>query len=56
LNRVNERRLSGELATRDQALQWVGAYLSPEAGELNTEDIGRISAPEPNDHQPPTTN
>ena len=56
LNRVNERRLSGELATRDQALQWVGDYLSPEAGELNTEDIGRISAPEPNDHQPPTTN
>ena len=27
LNRVNERRLSGELATRDQALKWVGTYL-----------------------------
>ncbi len=27
LNRVDERRLSGELATRDQALKWVGAYL-----------------------------
>ncbi len=27
LNRVNERRLSGELTTRDQALKWVGAYL-----------------------------
>ena len=27
LNRVDERRLSGELVTRDQALEWVGAYL-----------------------------
>ncbi len=27
LNRVDEGRLSGELATRDQALKWVGTYL-----------------------------
>ena len=33
LNRVNERRLSGELGTRDQALEWVKACLLSEAGE-----------------------
>jgi poly(A) polymerase len=33
LNRVNERRLSGELITRDQALQWVGDYLNLNAKE-----------------------
>ena len=33
LNRVNERRLSGELGTRNQALEWVKACLLSEAGE-----------------------
>jgi tRNA nucleotidyltransferase/poly(A) polymerase len=32
LNRVDERRLSGELSTRDQALKWVEAYLKADAG------------------------
>ena len=31
LNRVNERRLSGELTTRDQALKWIGDHLSSES-------------------------
>jgi putative nucleotidyltransferase with HDIG domain len=31
LSRVNERRLTGALTTRDQALQWVGTYLSSES-------------------------
>jgi putative nucleotidyltransferase with HDIG domain len=38
LNRVNERRLSGELTTRDQALKWVDDYLSSESGGLSSED------------------
>ncbi len=32
LNRVDEGRLSGEMATRDQALKWVEAHLSLETG------------------------
>ena len=32
LRRVDERRLSGELTTRDQALKWVGTCLSSAAG------------------------
>jgi poly(A) polymerase len=32
LNLVNERRLSGELATRDQALKWIEARLSESGG------------------------
>jgi hypothetical protein len=38
LNRVDEGRLSGELATRDQALKWVRAYLSSESGGQRPED------------------
>ena len=38
LNRVNERRLSGELTTRDQALKWVEANLLSESGGRRTED------------------
>lgn len=32
LRRVDERRMSGELNTREQALAWVGAMLSSQAG------------------------
>jgi len=38
LNRVDEGRLSGELANRDQALKWVSAYLSSESGGQRPED------------------
>ncbi len=37
LNRVDEGRLSGELATRDQALKWVSAYLSSDSRTPNPE-------------------
>ena len=38
LNRVDEGRLSGKLATRNQALKWVEANLLSESGERRSED------------------
>ncbi len=38
LKQVDELRLSGELASRDQALAWVAAYLKSEAGGWRTDD------------------
>ncbi|MEE4113942.1 MAG: HD domain-containing protein [Desulfobacteraceae bacterium] len=37
LKRLDEGRLSGEMDTRDQALRWVGAYLSSESGGQRSE-------------------
>lgn len=36
LRRVDERRLSGELSTRAQALDWLGRYLKSEGGPQNS--------------------
>ena len=38
LREVDERRLSGELTTRDQALKWVGTHLLSIGGSRQTED------------------
>jgi poly(A) polymerase len=45
LRRVDERRLSGELVTRDQALEWVGACLLSEDENRQTADRRRDTAP-----------
>lgn len=41
LKQVDERRLSGELATRDQALKWIGTHLLSEDGGRKSEVGGR---------------
>jgi poly(A) polymerase len=45
LRRVDERRLSGELTTRDQALRWVGRLLLSEDGGRRIADNSPDTAP-----------
>lgn len=47
LNRVNERRLSGQLATRDQALQWVDDHLCKQSEENGQRAEPGTRIPEP---------
>ena len=41
LNRVDERRLSGELSTRDEALKWVEAHLNATVAKPKSWDTGQ---------------
>jgi hypothetical protein len=51
LNRVNERRLSGELTTRDQALKWVDDHLLS-LGIRRTGGIRGLKPEEPRTQNP----